>query len=297
MSDSAVLSDSAALVPREVFIGDQAVLSFPSAGLTRLLSPGERFELGPAELPEPTVSATVLSVVIARGTAEDTDAVASVTFVPWNVGAVQLPPFYWKNVKITPPPVTIASIVDRTGIISLEPPRPPFLVPGTTWLLYGLALGTVLAVILMWITVRRILSYSFGNRSARRAARRLRHIRSELSRLERRIRRLEPGLWYAELSASFRRYLSLLNSDRERQFDALTSREAVDVLAETFSGAEIPGEIRQWLETFDRIRFSGEPGEDLRKRHTAELRDLVSRAERAERAERTDAGGDSDGRL
>ncbi len=285
---------SVSLVPREVYIGDQAVLSFPSASLGRVLAPGERAELAPSELPEPTASATVLSVILTRGTEPEDEAIARIAFIPWNVGQVNLPPFSWKSVTVSPPAVTIASIVERTGTISLEPPRPPLLVPGTTWLLYALAFVSVVTGISLWLAIRKILALSSGNKDARLASRRIRFIRGELSRLERRIRKIDSQAWYAELSSAVRRYLALLGGASERRLDALTPSEAETFLRETFASAEIPRDGRLWLETFDRIRFSGEPAEDSRRDHIAALRDLAFEAERAERVGRE---GESHGRL
>lgn len=282
---------SVTLVPRDVFIGDQALLSFPSATLSRVVEAGERSELSASEIPPPTDSVTVQSITLARGSGSGDAVIVSVSFIPWNTGSVPLPPFSWKGVTVTPPAVTVASIVDRTGISTLEPPRPPLLVPGTTWLIYSgialLTLGTVIA----WLLIRRLLSYSLANQGARRASRRRRTVRSDLNRLEKRIKRFGVLPWYAELSIAFRRYLALTCGDSDRLFYPLTPSEIGTAMSQTGELKDLSEEAQGWLRAFDRIRFSGVTEEDERRTHMGELRLFVQRAEENLK------GGVADGRL
>ncbi len=276
---------SMTLVPREIFIGDEAVLTFPSATLERVLTPGERVSLEPSALPPPSDSATVRSVVLSRGPGEGDPVSVSVTFVAWNVGTVNLPSIGWKGIAVPPPAVTVASLAERTGAVSLEPPRAPLLVPGTTWLVYGFVSVAILASIFLWLLARRLLALAFGDPAARRAARRVREVRSALFRLERRIRRQETLSWHAELSRVFRGYLSLVAGDSRRAFEALTPAEIERSLTGNLRGYPCLGDMRSRLEGIDRVRFSGRPAVETRREDIAALRELVADIERAAKGE------------
>lgn len=279
-SPGGTASPGGSLVPREIFIGDEGALSFPSPLFSRLLAPGERASLTAAELPESGEDAAILGVEISRGPAETESATVTIRFVPWKVGPLSLPDVRWKGLTASPPAVSVSSLADRLGEVSLRGPRSPLLIPGTSWLLY---LSLALAVLVLaggTLALRRIISELSGRSATRATARRQRLLRKDLSRLEKKIKKTPPSLWYAELSHVIRKYLSLFAPDAGVLFSACTPREAARAL-ESFRGGLDTSVLIGVLEGIDRNRYGGPSEAETRPADLSLLRELSVSLERA----------------
>lgn len=277
------------LVPREVYVGDTAEFSFETSAFGDSLPAGAVRILPRDELP---VSADVtISDVTLRG--HDGGATVVVRFVPWAAGIVQLPPFTTLNVRIAPPAVRIASAVELTGKKSLQPLRSPLLVPGTSWILYGMAAGVLSLLVLSGIVAHWARS-AFGSGSRMRAARaRLRVLRRDLRELEKLARKTPDASWYASLAVSFRRYAgSFCSMDRESLSSAtgteLLDRIGVAVASFPEASFSLCPETRDLLSRIDRARFGGSGAGphglrladiSLVRAVSAELEAIVARAE------------------
>lgn len=335
---------SGVLVPREVFVGDTAEFSFglgsiAALGLSDSIDSGDSVGEGndlsrdfiavPAEdIPESS-DATVESIVVSR-----VGDVATVTirFVPWVSGVLELPQFAIHGTRVTPPTVRIASAVEKTGRTSLEPARPPLLVPGTMWLLYAMIACALAGVAVCAFAIVHLARYALTDPLSRHARSRFRLFSRELKILERRVGRIGFSPWYAALSFALRRYLGAFCAGNAESFLPLTGseiaesvRDRADALMhaicrvqgdEMANGAEfshrdpslgmgatpITDRVRALFAAMDMIRFSGSDPQDQRIEDIAraralasDLEDFAARAEKAGRyaARVSRAGGEA----
>lgn len=145
------------LSPREVFVGDTAEISYS------FYSP-INFPLGDSSSMDIDFSKDILAVDTDRYTIKNATLSLigdqyklSILFVPWQPGVIDFPAFDLMTVfdkestglVIDLTPVLIASIIDKTGKNSLQPPSPPILIPGTTYAIYAVAIVSLLILILI----------------------------------------------------------------------------------------------------------------------------------------------------
>jgi len=282
------------LVPREVFVADEAELGFATTAFAGAAEAGTVLSVPAADLPV-SPDLTVKSI---RVTVTAAGAQVSVRFVPWITGMLQLPSFTISNITVTPPPVRIGSLVEKTGVTVLESGRSPLLVPGTAYILYALA-AAFLAVcgiaVAFAVRFRKYLALLLGkNHASRRAALANRQLRA----LERQIKKTEAGAWYRMFASVLRTYFGYLcaavpsGSSVQTRFEAATAREIVRALGDAFDGGcGMPVDrVRDLLKHVDTVRFGGFPAGDAasqdglaenRYADVAEARSLVALIETA----------------
>jgi hypothetical protein len=178
---AAEISAQGVLVPRDVYVGDEALLTvdftppFPLLGKegTELLRPGERLAIPPAPTVAPAEPGAPALPYTIRGGELSRDAAApgatyhlALRFTPWEPGQLTFPPFDLRRLVpadldaeataadpdalvLRIAPVTIPSLSEKLGETRLRPARPPAVVPGTTYLLLGGIAALVLLVSLM----------------------------------------------------------------------------------------------------------------------------------------------------
>jgi hypothetical protein len=260
------------LVPREVFVGDAAELSFSTGALNAVLKPGAE-ETVPSDDVAVSHEVTVESVTVRRGESSST---VVIRFVPWYTGLVRLPPFAFGKVRVVPPPVRVSSLSERTGTSSLEPPRPPLVVPGTTFALYALAASGLVAFIALAVAIARLRRFLSLNGGRLRSGRRSKLALRELKWLERRVERLPGAEWYAAFSLVLRRYLGSFLGNGPSALLSATTREIAAALAER--AETVPEAIRcrvgTLLSAIDAARYSG-------REPTASPRDAIAEARAA----------------
>ncbi len=277
-------SGEAVLVPREVFVGDRAQLTFSVSSLE--LPKGEVYEVPVSEIAS-SEDATLESIV---ATSDLQGTTVSIFFIPWRTGVVKLPSFTVEKVRIVPPEIRISSIVDKTGRSSLEPARPPLLVPGTTWLAYGYIAAGVLSLFAAGVAIARVLAWLAANprdrKSSRYAKRRTRALSKSLRHLEKQSRSMGVDEWYAALARALRCYLGALCALDGSAFASHTRFEVLEEcgrigISDTEIGEEGLGGI---LARIDAIRFSGEgssEGVEGRLRDAESVRTIAARLEKA----------------
>ena len=271
------------LVPREVFVGDSAEFSFETGVFSSDSESNTTISVPPDEIPLSS-DATINSITVTR---KPDSATVTIRFVPWVSGVIKLPSFSVASRIVTPPPVRIASIIEKTGKNSLEPPRSPLLIPGTTWLLYGIIAGISVIVFLFIFTAIRIHRYVIANPSKRNAGKRKARIMKELKILERRLKRKDVSDWYAAYTRVLRRYLgSLCFGNTEALLSATGAEILAEINAQLVSAAVSSQEITSLLTDFaaffahvNTVRFSGYPYTDIRLQDIKTARTLVSRVE------------------
>lgn len=166
------------LVPRQVFIGDTAEIrvSFEvdSVLLRNTIGQKENIELSNSYFTELVDDSKfdIKSVVISNVGYNQYSVVLS--FVPWRTGKIQLPPFDLGSALngdsevyvIGFEPQEVISIVQTQGQTSLKDMNQTFLLPGTTYKIYGLLLliGVVFVVICRLIIKRENVKFYFKNK-------------------------------------------------------------------------------------------------------------------------------------
>lgn len=163
---------SQALIPLEVFVGDEAELRysfrsavdfFPNADLVM----EEEIDISKFPFKNLYDSITLKNAYFSRN---DMEYVISVHFIPWRSGVIEFPPFDLfsilslsekdknKNISysILFDPIEIKSIVEKTNLREMQPPAPPFIIPGTTYVIFAIA---VAAVIIFALLLRALIKF------------------------------------------------------------------------------------------------------------------------------------------
>lgn len=156
---------SQTLIPLEVFVGDEAELRysfrsavdfFPNADLVM------EEEIDVSKFPFKNLFDT-LTIKSAFFNRNDMEYTISLRIIPWRPGVIEFPPFDLfsvlslsekdknKNISysILFDPIEIKSIVEKTNLREMQPPNPPFIIPGTTYVIFGIALAAVLLFALL----------------------------------------------------------------------------------------------------------------------------------------------------
>ncbi len=283
------LSAQGILIPNETFVGDSADFTFETGAFASSLENGAVYSV-PSENILPSDDVTVVSVLVVPNGAS---ASVTIRFIPWVSGSVSLPTFALQGVRVAPPQARIASIVEKTGRSSIQGARSPLLVPGTTWLLYGLtALALAAAVGFFWagFWFRRIIRQAPGKRLA---GRRVSLFSRELRRLERRPFWPDRARWLSAFSLSARRYFGALCVGDLDGFLSLTGAEIGDRVSALPGCARLSSSVVSLFAASDRARFGGaeendwpdfialarELSESLESAHDAALSELAREGE------------------
>ncbi len=208
------------LVPRDVYVGDAAVLTFEVTLTGKALGDGNSLEIDTGLL-APSRDVTVRQVTV---TGRAGKAEVRILFVPWVSGPLRLPAIPVGKETVSPPAPVIASLL-RDPATGLQDPRSPVLVPGTTWILYGFLACAIAFLLLASFLLSRLRRYAAADPSARNAARRKREFLRDLAALSRRTVKLSQVEWYALFSATLRRYVGLYALSNARTARALTGSE------------------------------------------------------------------------
>lgn len=248
------------LLPRDVYVGDMAELVFfqdfpvpEQVGKNGMTIQDNRF-------PD-SVDYRIDSVRISW---QNSIAEIHVRFVSWKTGSIEFPPLETEYGNLMIPPVTVASIMDRDGISAPSPARSPLLIPGTTWILYGLLLGIFFAAGIVWFLIVKVRYWLVTGPAKRLAARRHRNFLREIRLLSRKSQKSGSSWWYGRLSRALKCYMGLYffsdgccclswtGTELVRRVHAIESRE-------DFSG--YPARAAEILEglfiAIDRVRFGG----------------------------------------
>lgn len=266
------------LVPRDVFIGDEAFLEFTDTGKAFTSFVGDSLTL-PVEFLPKSPFVTIKSIDYVK---TDLALHVSVRFVPWVSGSLKLPPFPVQSLFVYPPEIRISSIIGRTGIVVPQSPREPLLVPGTTWLVYIFLGVFVLVIFLFLFFLFRILPRLAGisakfihNRNKRSTLRSLR-------KLERSVLKISREKWYLLFSRLMRRYFALRFAEMPEFFFSYTTDE-ISKFLHSQEDVPIPQNIMQAVFIFfseiDTNRFCGIDSEDTRLAEVVQAQSLVFEVE------------------
>lgn len=163
---------SQTLLPLEVYVGDEAELRYSFRSAVDFFPNAELVmeeEINAAKFPFRKLYDSI-TIKKAYFTRNDMEYVISVHFIPWRSGTIEFPPFDLfsvlnlnekdknKNISysILFDPIEIKSIVEKTNLREMQPPSPPFIIPGTTYVIFAIVLG---AIIFFALLLRALIKF------------------------------------------------------------------------------------------------------------------------------------------
>ena len=231
------------LIPKDVYIGDEAEIRFSFAWNGSLFQTGGVLDSDNADILNQVFDSQNYTVKRLRLFSENGLYVLSVIFIPWQTGQIDIVSFdlsdiFTLSVKpllIDIPPITIQSAAEKTGQKTLRPSAAPLIIPGTTYVVYAFVacafvLCALAVVLVMRFTAVRRAVISFFERifSSRNY---LSACRTLLS-LER-SKDIEQSVFCERLSHEVRRYLE---GRFAHPFSACTASELYAAFCALFAG-------------------------------------------------------------
>ena len=254
------------VLPKEVYVGDSMEIRYMFSAETKILEDSmEYLVVQPPEMKD----CTIQKMTVARF---GTEYMLSVHCIPWSPGVLDIPPvtlpvvteFSDEPCVVDVPPVIIQSIVEHTQKKDLRPVKAPLVIPGTTWLIYGLSIFAVVAVVLLVLLFIHIKG----------AYRRVRYFisligetlnyksfRRKIKRLMRRQEKYDSVSFALVFSKYIKKYIS---NRFKHPFESETTSGVRNVLFERYNGlwskkcSEAASSVADILLRCDSVRFSGD---------------------------------------
>lgn len=233
------------LIPQQVFVGDSAEFLFPIDALQSfdpsILMSGS-FKIDKIK------QNTMMDITSIQIKKQKTKEYISINFTPWETGSVFFPSLAEAGIYDSMPQVFISSILETAKVEVIQPPRPPLLLPGTSYLLYLIAsVSTVLiftSIMIFSALKKHFFVYSFSrtqririkalNKSLRKLKRQVSSVSSSDS-LEGVTKRKD---WLKKFEFAFRSYcFSLTSSEavlKSGEGESLTYSEILESLKRKF---------------------------------------------------------------
>ena len=224
------------LIPQNIFVGDTAQFLFPLSEQEALALPQQGIDIDrPLPLNE-LIQNDMMSVKELQLIKRDNGYYLQITFIPWEIGEITFPVFPSLKLKRALPPVHVSSLLETGQSMTLQPPKPPLLLPGTDYLLYGAAITGVGILLLIgtgvWLVFRKL-----QKSPPRTARKRMRVLKKHLKHLHKEARSIWKQL---------------------RTQKAASTMDCPDTLVEPQQAAvQMPqtktaAEIREWYAAIDR---------------------------------------------
>ena len=269
------------LIPQNIFVGDTAEFIFPLDSIANFDSSGLQngyFQTGKVIQTEAmTVTSVQLKI---RGKKE----YISITFIPWETGDVSFPPLKEAGLTVKLPAVPVSSILEMSNTEILQPPRPPIIIPGTTYLLYITGFITALfffAGIIIFQSIKKALfTYSFSRIQKKRIKFLMAALKKMKKKYEAKVKQKTQDSdiiffkkeWLKELEDILRKYcFSIITESfihKITQVQTLTCSEIILKLDEKFQNRNIISEFENVFFYLQALRFGNTDflSEDLKKR-------------------------------
>ena len=304
------------LIPQRVFVGDTAQFLFPLSEKEYKTLTARGFTV---DIPIPLKNMTqsdVMTINEIRIVTRESGYYLAITFVPWETGEIEFPALTFLQLYSKLPAISVSSLLGTGERVSLQPPKPPLLPPGTDFLLYGTAIVSVgLLGVLgtgIWLLFKKLRRRTFGT-----AKQRLTALRKQLKRLYKAARKIQkhlppPGTasnltdkiskntktaiesWYANIDRCLREYIQALYMDNtieasakdEAYFLSATYTELTETLTELFAPKRnIADLFCIFYAMLEQQRFAS-TSSDLIRNYTAVSQDMLKQVPRiAEKAE------------
>jgi len=280
---SAAQDTQPALIPKEVYVGDEAEIRFEFSFTGNLFNEKTLSSSTAHSISRPASLSVCSDEITARLSNGDYTVkklslsgignfyVLSIFFIPWKTGELDMEPFDLASVFeltasplfIDIPSVPIQSISEKTGEKKLRPVRGPLIIPGTTYIVF-LFCAFILLFIAGFIFV--LVRFSFIRTFAKSFFARIFSSRNylkacrELLFLEKNAAKLDAPLFCSRLSNLIRIYLE---KRFMQPFRAKTSGELVSAFSAVFAGTASDKSVEYMHELYevcarcDYIRFCG----------------------------------------
>ena len=178
------------LIPQRIFVGDTAQFLFLLSEKECASLTDRGFTAGDSIPLENITQNDMMTVNEIRIVKREAEYYLSIIFVPWETGEIDFPVLSFLPLHIKLPAITVSSLLATGERISLQQPKPPLMIPGTDFLLYGAAvLGAGFLALVstgVWLLLRKLRKTTVGTAKKRRAA-----LRKQLKRLYKEARKIQ----------------------------------------------------------------------------------------------------------
>lgn len=279
------------LIPQQIFVGDTARFLYPLSEHDYQLLVSRGFVLN---VPIPLTALVQNDVMTIHGiqlVKQDISYYLAITFVPWETGSIHFPSLSFLPLQQVLPPVSVSSLLALGAHTGLQPPKPPLLMPGSDFLLYGTAIIGFSFVLLLSMSVHFILR-KLRQQPHSTAKKRLAALRKQLKKLSKEAGKIQKSLpyrngvvpyaliietshektkkaieqWYGNIDRCLRTYLQALCTDTaitglkstEQYFFSATYSELQQTLIKALTlSEEISKRFSAFYTLLERQRFAG----------------------------------------
>ena len=233
------------LIPQQVFVGDSAEFLFPIDDLQSfdpsILMSGS-FKIDKIK------QNTMMDITSIQIKKQKTKEYISINFTPWETGSVFFPSLAEAGIYDSIPQVFISSILETAKVEVIQPPRPPLLLPGTSYLLYLIASVSAVFIFTSIMIFSAVRKYFFVYSFSRAQRKRIKALNKSLRKLKRQVYSISSsdslaGItkrkdWLKKFEFAFRRYcFSLTSSEtvlKSGEGESLTYSEILENLKRKF---------------------------------------------------------------
>ena len=233
------------LIPQQVFVGDSAEFLFLIDDLKSfdpsILMSGS-FKIDKIK------QNTMMDITSIQIKKQKTKEYISINFTPWETGSVFFPSLAEAGIYDAMPQVFISSILETAKVEVIQPPRPPLLLPGTSYLLYLIASVSGVLIFTSIMVFSAVRKYFFVYSFSRAQRIRIKALNKSLRKLKRQVSSVSSsdnleGItkrkdWLKKFEFAFRRYcFSLTSSEKvlkSGEGDCLTYSEILESLKRKF---------------------------------------------------------------
>ena len=308
------------LIPHRVFVGDTAQFLFPLSEKEYESFIGSGITVdSPISLKTNTQN-DVMTISELKVVKQETRYYLVITFIPWETGEIEFPALTFLPLHNKLPAISVSSLLGTGERVSLQPPKPPLLPPGTDFLLYGAAIVSIglLAAfgVSAWLLMRKLRKKLVGTAKQRLAA-----LRKKLKRLYKAARKIQKHIppsatasctnpisadtdsivgeipqttkkaiesWYAGIDRCFREYIRALYIDNshtalakdEAYFFSATYTELTETLTELFAPKRNIADLFCIFYTMLERQRFASTPTDLIRNYTAVSQDMLKQAPR-----------------
>lgn len=233
------------LIPQQVFVGDSAEFLFPIDALQSfdpsILMSGS-FKIDKIK------QNTMMDITSIQIKKQKTKEYISINFTPWETGSVFFPSLAEAGIYDSMPQVFISSILETAKVEVIQPPRPPLLLPGTSYLLYLIASVSGVFIFTSIMVFSAVKKYFFVYSFSRTQRIRIKALNKSLRKLKRQMSSVSSSSslegvtkrkdWLKKFEFAFRRYcFSLTSSEavlKSGEGESLTYSEILESLKRKF---------------------------------------------------------------
>ena len=233
------------LIPQQVFVGDSAEFLFPIDALQSfdpsILMSGS-FKIDKIK------QNTMMDITSIQIKKQKTKEYISINFTPWETGSVFFPSLAEAGIYDSMPQVFISSILETAKVEVIQPPRPPLLLPGTSYLLYLIASVSGVFIFTSIMVFSAVKKYFFVYSFSRTQRIRIKALNKSLRKLKRQMSSVSSSSslagitkrkdWLKKFEFAFRSYcFSLTSSEtvlKSGEGESLTYSEILESLKRKF---------------------------------------------------------------